>query len=54
MPLALITLFWALQGLPEEDWREVYTLSGFVAVMAWVIFWPVFLVWSLADIWTER
>jgi len=54
MPFALVTLFWALRGLPEEDWREVYTVSGFVAVMAWVIFWPLFLAWSLADVWTER
>jgi hypothetical protein len=54
MPLALVTLFWALQGLPDDDWQEVYTVAGFAAVMLWVVLWPVFLIWSLAEVWMER
>ena len=54
MPLAFVTLIWALTGLPEDDWQDLYTLPGFAALLVFVLLWPVFLAVSLADIWTER
>ena len=54
MPVALFVLLWALSGLPREDWQEIVTMSGFAALLAWVIGWPVFLVWTIFDVMTER
>lgn len=54
MPLALVTLLWSLSGLPDDDWGDLLTLPGFVAILVWVIGWPVFLVWTICDVWTER
>ena len=32
MPVAFVTLLWALSGLPHEDWQELGTPSGFAAL----------------------
>ncbi len=32
MPLAAATLLWALQGVGEEDWRDLVTVPGFAAL----------------------
>ena len=54
MPLALATLLWALVGIGDDDWRELFTLPGLAALLVWVVLWPVFLVLSLYDVWTEK
>ena len=38
MPLAAATLLWALQGVGEEDWRDLVTVPGFAALLVWVVF----------------
>jgi hypothetical protein len=43
MPLALVTLIWAVWGLPEEDWSDVLSLAGLAALTVWVVLWPFFL-----------
>jgi hypothetical protein len=54
MPLAAITLLWALWEVPDDDWRELFTLPGLAALLVWVVLWPVFLAISLYDVMTER
>jgi hypothetical protein len=54
MPLSAITLLWALWEVPDDDWRELFTLPGLAALVVWVVFWPVFLAISLYDVMTER
>jgi hypothetical protein len=44
MPLSAITLMWALWEVPDDDWRELFTLPGLAALLVWVVLWPVFLV----------
>ena len=43
MPLAAITLLWALWEVPDDDWREMFTLPGLAALLVWVVLWPLFL-----------
>ena len=54
MPLAFVTLMWALTGLPDDDWQDLYALPGFAAMLVFVVLWPVFLAVILADVWSER
>ena len=54
MPLALVTLIWALWGAPQEDLIDVGTVPGIAAVVFFVLLWPVFLALSIYDVWTER
>lgn len=53
MPVSLILLLWALEGAPAEDMVDVGTLAGLAALATWVILWPVFLVITIYDVWTE-
>ena len=54
MPFSLGVLLWALGGLASEDMEEVFSPAGFVAVMLWVVLWPVFLAVTLFDVMQER
>ena len=54
MPLALVTILWALVGLDEEDWRGLCTLPGIAVLVLWCALWPVFLAVSLYQVWQER
>jgi hypothetical protein len=54
MPLAAITLLWALWEVPGDDWNELFTLPGLAALLVWVVFWPVFLALTVFDVMTER
>lgn len=54
MPIAFFTLLWALWQVPDDDWREMFTLPGFAAVLVWVALWPLFLAVCIYDVWTER
>ncbi len=51
MPLALVTILWALVGIGEEDWQDLATLPGLAALVLFVAFWPVFLAVSLYQVW---
>ena len=37
MPLSAITLLWALWEVPDDDWREFFTLPGLAALLVWVV-----------------
>lgn len=54
MPLALVTILWALVGIGEEDWQDLATLPGLAALVLFVALWPVFLAVSLYQVWQER
>ncbi len=54
MPLALVTILWALVGIGEEDWQDLATLPGLTALVLFVALWPVFLAISIYDVWSER
>ena len=54
MPLALVTILWALVGIGEEDWQDLATLAGLAALVLFVALWPVFLAISIYDVWSER
>ena len=54
MPLALVTLLWALVGIDEEDWRELCTLPWIAVLVLWCALWPVFLAISIYDVMSER
>jgi len=54
MPFAAATLLWALQGVGEEDWRDLATLPGLAALVLFVAPRPVFLAVSLYQVWQER
>jgi hypothetical protein len=34
---------WALWEVPDDDWRELFTLPGLAALLVWVVLWPFFL-----------
>lgn len=54
MPLAAAILLWSLVGIDDEDWRELCTLPGLAALLVFVLGWPVFLVISVYEVWSER
>ncbi len=54
MPLALVTILWALVGIGEEDWQDMATLPGLAALVLYVVLWPMFLAVSVYEVWTER
>jgi len=54
MPLALVTLIWALWDVPGQDKAEMISLAGFAAAIVTVVFWPVLFVWYLYNVLTER
>ena len=54
MPLALVTLIWALWDVPHEDKAEMLSLAGLAAALVTVVFWPVLFVWYLYQVMTER
>ena len=51
MPLALVTILWALVGIGEEDWQDLATLPGLAALVLYVVLWPMFLALSLYQVW---
>lgn len=51
MPLALVTILWALVGIGEEDWQDLATLPGLAALVLYVVLWPMFLTLSLYQVW---
>jgi len=54
MPLALVTILWALVGIGEEDWQDLATLPGLAALVLFVALWPVFLAVSVYEAMSER
>jgi hypothetical protein len=53
MPLALVTLVWALWDVPHEDKAEMLSLAGFAAALVTVVFWPALFVWYLYQVLAE-
>jgi hypothetical protein len=53
MPLALVTLIWALWDVPHEDKVEMMSLAGFAAAVVTVVLWPVLFVWYLYQVLNE-
>jgi len=51
MPLALVTILWALVGIGEDDWQDLATLPGLAALVLYVVLWPMFLALSLYQVW---
>jgi hypothetical protein len=53
MPLALVTLIWALWDVPHEDKLEMLSLAGFAAALVTVVLWPALFVWYLYQVLAE-
>ena len=49
MPLSLAVILWALEGIPDADWRDVMSLPGIAAIAVWVVLWPFFLGLTIWD-----
>jgi uncharacterized membrane protein len=53
MPLALVTLIWALWDVPSEDKAEMISPAGFAAALVTVVLWPALFVWYLYQVLAE-
>ncbi len=53
MPLALVTLVWALWDVPSEDKLEMISPAGFAAALVTVVLWPILFTWYLYQVLNE-
>ena len=54
MPLAAVALMWAFHGIPaDEDDGLLTSKAGIATAALFIVFWPVFLIVWMRDVWTE-